>query len=124
MIGAENRVVERGGGRVEEGRWTGTYWQPMVSLPRSSNRTCPFRASGSPTDFTASSRKSPKVHVAQPQHAQFPEHNRVRETGTAPRMHLVAVPQEIPHALINVVVDGTIRHHPRPVTKVVRSEEH
>jgi len=38
--------------RVEEGRLTGTYWQPVVSLPRSSNRTCPFRASGFPTDFT------------------------------------------------------------------------
>jgi len=38
--------------RVEEGRGAGTYWQPVVSLPRSSNRTCPFRASGFPTDFT------------------------------------------------------------------------
>ena len=41
-----------GARRVEEGRLTGTYWQPVVSLPRSSNRTCPFRASGFPTDFT------------------------------------------------------------------------
>jgi hypothetical protein len=40
------------GGRVEEGRLAGTYRQPAVSLPRSSNRTCPFRASGFPTDFT------------------------------------------------------------------------
>ena len=31
---------------------TGTYWQPVVSLPHSSNRTCPFRASGFPTHFT------------------------------------------------------------------------
>jgi hypothetical protein len=38
--------------RVEEGRWTGAYRQPVVSLPRSSNRTCPFQASGFPTDFT------------------------------------------------------------------------
>jgi hypothetical protein len=36
-----------GSRRVEEERLTGTYWQPVVSLPRSSNRTCPFRASGS-----------------------------------------------------------------------------
>jgi hypothetical protein len=41
-----------GARRVEEGRGAGTYWQPVVSLPRSSNRTCPFRASGFPTDFT------------------------------------------------------------------------
>ena len=39
--------------RVEEGRWTGTYWQPVVSLPRSSNRTCGFPASGFPTGFIA-----------------------------------------------------------------------
>jgi hypothetical protein len=30
--------------RVEEGRRTWTYWQPVVSLPRSSNRTCGFPA--------------------------------------------------------------------------------
>src|SRR6266699_5729437 len=30
-----------------------------VSLPRSSNRTCPFRASGFPTDFTNGSRTTP-----------------------------------------------------------------
>ena len=39
--------------RVEEGRWAGTYWQPAVSLPRSSNWTCPFRTSSFPTGFTA-----------------------------------------------------------------------
>src|SRR5450755_340016 len=43
--------------RVEEGRLAGTYRQPTVSLPRSSNRTCPVRASGFPTDFTISARK-------------------------------------------------------------------
>src|SRR5258708_6224441 len=46
-----------GARRVEEGRWTGTYWQPAVSLPRSSNRTCPARASGFPTGFTATPTK-------------------------------------------------------------------
>src|ERR1035441_7553502 len=50
-------------GRIVE---TGTYWQPAVSFPRSSNRTCGFPASGFPTDFTASSRKGPKVHIPQP----------------------------------------------------------
>jgi hypothetical protein len=44
--------MRRGNRRVEEGRLAGTYRQPAVSLPRSSNRTCPFRASGFPTDFT------------------------------------------------------------------------
>jgi hypothetical protein len=50
--------------RVEKGRLTGAYWQPIVSLPRSSNRTCPFRASGFPTDFTTGSRKPPQADVA------------------------------------------------------------
>src|SRR5580700_451913 len=40
-------------GRVEEGRLAGTYRQPTVSLPRSSNWTCPFRTSSFPTGFTA-----------------------------------------------------------------------
>jgi hypothetical protein len=39
--------------RVEEGRLAGTYRQPTVSLPRSSNWTCPFRTSSLPTGFTA-----------------------------------------------------------------------
>ena len=44
--------LQPGRRRVEEGRWTVAYRQTVVSLPRSSNRTCPFRASGFPTDFT------------------------------------------------------------------------
>src|SRR6266849_1836589 len=35
-------------------------------------------------------------------------------------MHLVAVPQEIPHALVDVMIDRSIGHQPRPVAKVVR----
>jgi hypothetical protein len=30
----------QGGGRVEEGRWTGTYWQPVVSLPPKQSHQC------------------------------------------------------------------------------------
>src|ERR1700680_3773114 len=75
-----------GARRVEEGRWTGTYWEPVVSLPRSSNRTGPFRASGFPTDFTASSRKPPKMNIPQPQHAHLPKHNRIREYGGVSRL--------------------------------------
>src|SRR5712691_9832060 len=47
--------------RVEEGRVTGTYWQPVVSLPRSSNWTCPFRTSSFPTGFTAAPTRA--VHT-------------------------------------------------------------
>ena len=41
----EEPSIRYGKRRVEEGRLAGTYWQPAVSLPSSSNRTCPFRAS-------------------------------------------------------------------------------
>src|SRR3990172_49834 len=34
-------------------RWLGPVWLRSVSPPRSSNRTCGFPASGSPTGFTA-----------------------------------------------------------------------
>ena len=47
--------------RVEEGRLAGTYWQPAVSLPRSSNWTCPFRTSSFPTGFTAAHTRA--VHT-------------------------------------------------------------
>ncbi len=40
-------------GRVEEGRGGLSLGNRSVSLPRSSNRTCGFPASGSPTGFTA-----------------------------------------------------------------------
>jgi len=67
-----------------------------------------------------SSRKSPEMPVTQAQHAQVPEHNRVREAGSAARRHLVAMPQEVPHAFIDVIIDRSIGHQPRPVTEVVR----
>src|SRR5229473_5002795 len=50
-----------GARRVEEGRVTGAYWQPVVSLPRSSNWTCPFRTSSFPTGFTAAPTRA--VHT-------------------------------------------------------------
>ena len=36
----EERCLHASGRRVEEGRWTGDLSQPVVSLPRSSNRCC------------------------------------------------------------------------------------
>ena len=38
-------------GRVEEGRGCWAMRRRPVSLPHSSNRTCPIKASGFPTDF-------------------------------------------------------------------------
>jgi hypothetical protein len=95
---------------VEEGRWTGTYWQPVVSLPRSSNRTCPFRASGFPTDFTNQLREGARGAHRGAANTQFPEHDSVREKRTAARLHFMAVSQEIPYALVNVIVRHPCRH--------------
>ena len=50
-------------GRVEEGRLAGTYRQPTVSLPRSSNWTCPFRTSSFPTGFTAAPTRA--IHTTE-----------------------------------------------------------
>jgi len=50
-------------GRVEERRGFGCNSNRPVSLPRSSNRTGLFRASGFPTDFTSSSRTARPIHV-------------------------------------------------------------
>ncbi len=50
-------------GRVEEGARSEPTGSRSVSLPRSSNRTCPFRASGFPTDFTNElTEAAPDVH--------------------------------------------------------------
>jgi hypothetical protein len=45
------------------------------------------------------------MNVTQPQHSQVPEHNCVREASGTTRGHLVALRQEVPHALIDVVID-------------------
>jgi hypothetical protein len=60
------------------------------------------------------------MNVTQPQHSHMPEHNCIRESSGATRGHLVALPQEVPHALIDVVIDRSIRHQPRAITEIVR----
>src|SRR5437588_9487575 len=88
------------------------------SRPRSSNRTCPFRASGFPTGFTADSRARLQLNVAKPENSQLAEHRLRREAAGATRGHLVTPPQEMPYALIDVVVDRPIRRRPGPMAEV------
>src|SRR5215813_7330025 len=76
-----------------------------VSHPRSSNRTCPIKASGFPTGFTTISRTSLQICSANLQYSQFAEHRILGEAVSAAVMHLVAPPQEMPYALINVVTN-------------------
>src|SRR5215472_17699789 len=68
-----------------------------VSHPRSSNRTCPIKASGFPTGFTADSRTRFHVGSAELQNAQLAKHRRNAEAGGAARMHLVTPPQKMPY---------------------------
>src|ERR1700720_4348609 len=111
--------VRKQGSPVESRRGAVSFARP-VSPPRSSNRTCGFPASGFPTGFTASSRKGPKVHIPQSQHAQRPEYNCIRVASVAAGGHLVSAPQKRPNAIVNVPVDRSISHQPRPVTEVIR----
>src|SRR3989475_2488701 len=79
-----------------------------VSRPRSSNRTCPFRASGFPTGFIADSRTrgSWPLESEDPQRAIHPFPG---ELAGALRRHLVPPSQEIPHTIIHVLIDCLIR---------------
>src|SRR6202011_1025073 len=79
---------------------TGSRWFPFPAhqTGRAHFEHPAFRQT-SPTG----SRNAPKMNVTQPQHAQVPEHDCVREASGATRRHLMALPQEVPHALIDVV---------------------
>src|SRR5215471_9415412 len=91
-----------------------------VSHPRSSNRTCPIKASGFPAGFTADSRTRLHLETAELQYAQLPEHRWDTEAVGAAGVHLVTPPQEMPYALINVIVNRPIRRDAGPVAEVRR----
>src|SRR5882724_1885815 len=94
--------------------------QRSVSHPRSSNRTCPIKASGFPTGFTADSRTRLRLGSAEVQYPQLAKHRFDAETVGAARWHLVTPPQEMPYALINVVVNRVVRRYPGSVAEVRR----
>src|SRR5215813_11481142 len=80
-------------------------WQRSVSHPRSSNRTCRFPASGSPTGFTVRhTARGTKVAVQGAAHA-FPIDYVVGELMRPTPFDLVPSREEIAYALIDVVVD-------------------
>src|ERR1700683_3608067 len=89
--------------------------QRPVSQPRSSNRTCRFPASGFPTGFTVDSRTRVQLNIAEPEHAQLPAHHFITEAAGAARLHLVTPPQEMPYALIDVVINRPVRRRAGPV---------
>src|SRR6516162_6054021 len=89
-----------------------------VSHPRSSNRTCGLPASGFPTDFTADSRTRFQLGSTNLHYPQFAEHRVFGEAVGAAIMHLVAPPQEMPYALINIITNRPIRRCPGSIAEV------
>src|ERR1035437_3423263 len=92
--------------RVESrmGAGTDASGRRPVSHPRSSNRTCGFAASGFPSDFIAGSRaRAPKL-IPQPEHTQLAVNPLRRKLTGALRLHLVSLPQEMPHAVFYILV--------------------
>jgi len=62
-------------------------------------------ASGFPTGFTAGSRTRLHLNTAELQYAQLAEHRFDTEAVSAAGVHLVTPPQEMPYALVNVIVN-------------------
>ena len=92
-----------------------------VSPPRSSNRTCGFPASGSPTGFMAGSRRCARIAAhARAQHAERAEHRIHADLPAAARRQLAAPGEKVAHAVIQMRLDLPVRgivvkyeHHPR-----------
>ena len=91
-----------------------------VSHPRSSNRTCGFPASGFPTGFTVNSRTRSQLYLTELENPQLAKNDIIRETCGAARPHLVTPPQEMPHAIRNVMIDRPIRLRPSAIAEVRR----
>src|SRR5712691_7327812 len=91
-----------------------------VSHPRSSNRTCGFPASGFPTGFTVDSRTRSQLYLTELEQSQLAENNIVRVPSGAVRRHFVTLPQEMPHAIRNVMIDRPIGLRPGSIAEVVR----
>ena len=66
-----------------------------VSPPRSSNRTCRFPASGSPTGFTSRPTAWSKMHADEVQDAKLPEHDLGWEALRASPLHLATMDEEV-----------------------------
>jgi hypothetical protein len=60
------------------------------------------------------------VNTAQLQNPKFTKHRIIRETAGAARWHLMTPPQDMEHALIDVIINRPIRRQPGPIAKVAR----
>src|SRR5271154_6162574 len=106
--------------RVEEGRGcVEACANGPVSLPRSSNRTCGFPASGFPTGFATDSREEADTAAsAHSVHAEFAEDRFHAEGSDASRGHLVASDEEVSDTVVEVRLDRLVRNAVRAWTEV------
>src|SRR5438309_8712346 len=86
-----------------------------VSLPRSSNRTCGFPASGFPTGFTVR-----RTTVVQRQNPELPKDHVTGKSSGPATGNLMPPAEEVPNALADVVVNRPVCPAPRSITEVGR----
>ncbi len=88
-------------------------WHRSVSPPRSSNRTCRFPASGSPTGFTSRPTAWSKRHADEVQDAKLPEHDLGWQAPRASPLHLATIDEGVAHTDVDIVVDRRFRPRQR-----------
>src|SRR3979411_2289628 len=91
--------------RMGAGAWA--IRRRSVSHPRSSNRTCPIKASGSPHGFTVRHAERPLGQAFETQQTAFSIDNVTGEPLGATPCHFVPSGEEVAHALIDVSVNAT-----------------
>ena len=117
-----NSVSQRNDAMVES-RMGAVAWairQRSVSHPRSSNRTCPIKASGSPTGFAERHTAGPCGADVRDAADRVLHRQRHKRTVGCRARHFVPSGEEVAHALINVSVNATECRSARPVAEVVR----
>jgi hypothetical protein len=108
------------GYRVEsrKGAVAWAKWHRPVSLPRSSNRTCGFPASGFPSGFIARPTAWRGVHSSELPHAELREDGAPRECQRTGVLHLVPPDEEVPDTVDDVMVDFLIGRRQRAIAEV------
>src|SRR3954464_8025048 len=106
--------------RVEDGRGARPTGSRPFPIPahQTGRADCPHPAFrlASPQ----SCRRRANMDMAEPKNTQLAIDHVIRISAGAPALHSMAPRQEIPYALVDVIVDGSIGQQPGPVTEVRR----
>src|SRR5437867_6221832 len=100
----------------------GASVRPMTPSPIPAHRTgrADFPHPALRLVSRSGTRTRPQLQRSQPQDSQFSEDPLSREAPDAARWHLVAASEEVPHAVIDVVVHSPIGHCACPMAEVGR----